>query len=93
MKQQKSKRQTRNKKAARQAAPQSAKPEMVSRRSFLSLMRNWGLFAAVGVGGGWYLVDEVLATIGEQDLTRIGNGTPTVVQIHDPQSHESLQRR
>jgi hypothetical protein len=34
---------------------------------------------------GWYLVDEVRATIQDGDLTRIGNGIPTIVQIHDPQ--------
>jgi hypothetical protein len=40
---------------------------------------------AVGGGFSWYLVDEVCATTREHDLTRIGNGVPTVVQIHDPQ--------
>lgn len=40
--------------------------------------------AAVG-GLGWYLVEEVQATIREDDFTQIGNGIPTVVQIHDPQ--------
>ena len=34
---------------------------------------------------GWYLANEVRATIQEGDLTRIGNGIPTIVQIHDPQ--------
>ncbi len=86
MKQQKTKRQTRSKKAARKAAER----EEVSRRNVLSLARNWGLFGVVAAGGGWYLVDEVMATIGEQDLSRIGNGTPTVVQIHDPQCSRCL---
>ena len=44
-----------------------------------------GPVAALAGGGGWYLVDEVMATISEQDLTKIGNGIPSVVQIHDPQ--------
>ncbi len=81
MKRQKAKRQTRSKKAA----PQAAKSEDVSRRNVLGLVRNWGLVAALVGGGGWYLVDEVTATISEQDLSKIGNGIPTVVQIHDPQ--------
>ena len=34
---------------------------------------------------GWYLANEVRATIQEGDLKRIGNGIPTIVQIHDPQ--------
>ena len=31
------------------------------------------------------MLDEVRATIQEGYLTRIGNGIPTIVQIHDPQ--------
>ena len=31
------------------------------------------------------MANEVRATIQEGDLTRIGNGIPTIVQIHDPQ--------
>ncbi|MCP5081425.1 MAG: hypothetical protein GY948_06975 [Alphaproteobacteria bacterium] len=90
MKQQKAKQRQRSKKAARQTATHAPKTEDVSRRNMLGLVRNWGLFAAVAAGGGWYLVDEVLATISEQDLTQIGNGTPTVVQIHDPQCSRCL---
>ncbi len=44
--------------------------------------RTAGL-ALLGVGG-WYAVQDVQATAREHDLTRIGNGTPSVVQIHDP---------
>ncbi len=53
-----------------------------------SLMQKIGGGAAIAVllgGGGWYLVEDVQATIREEDLTRIGQGIPTVVQIHDPQ--------
>lgn len=94
MKQQKAKRRQRSKKVTRKAVSQTQNPENVSRRNVLALVRNWGLFGAVAAGGGWYLVDEVMATIGEQDLSKIGNGTPTVVQIHDPQCSRciALQR-
>ncbi|NNF76856.1 MAG: hypothetical protein HKN05_02395 [Rhizobiales bacterium] len=85
MKQKKAKRRAGAKKQTRREAPHAPETKSVSRRSLLGLVRNWGLFAAVAAGGGWYLVDEVLATISEQDLSKIGNGTPTVVQIHDPQ--------
>ncbi len=85
MKQQRAKRRQRSKKAARQENTQDPKTEKPSRRNVLGLVRTWGLFGVVAAGGGWYLVDEVMATIGEQDLTKIGNGTPSVVQIHDPQ--------
>lgn len=90
MEQKKAKRRTRNKKIIRAAGTQPPRPETVSRRSALSSIRNWGLFAVAAAGGGWYLADEVLATISEQDLTKIGNGIPTVVQIHDPQCSRCL---
>jgi len=59
--------------------------ETLDRRSFLSKARNIALYTAVGGSVGWYLVSEVDAAICGGDLTRIGNGVPTVVQIHDPQ--------
>ncbi len=62
----------------------SNSPE-VSRRDALAKIRNWGLLGVLTAGGGWYLADEVMATMAEQDLSRVGNGKPTVVQIHDPQ--------
>ena len=63
----------------------SATPEAPTQRNFFTKIRN-GLIAAAVVGvTGWYLVDEVRATIQESDLTRLGNGIPTIVQIHDPQ--------
>ncbi len=64
------------------------------RREFLGRLRNGALVAA-GVGGvGWYVVSEVWAGIEEADLSKIGNGTPTIVQIHDPQcpTCQALQR-
>lgn len=36
------------------------------------------------------MVDYVGAVIDEHDLSRIGNGTPTIVQIHDPQCPRCL---
>jgi hypothetical protein len=56
-----------------------------SRRDFFKSFSNAGLVIAAGGGVSWYLIDEVCATTREHDLTRIGNGIPTVVQIHDPQ--------
>ena len=60
-------------------------PASASRRDVLRKVRNGGLLALVAGGGGWYLIEDVRATIREHDLTQIGNGIPTVVQIHDPQ--------
>ncbi len=60
-------------------------PAKTSRRDVLRKIRNGGLLAAVAGGGGWYLIQDVRATIREHDLSQIGNGIPSVVQIHDPQ--------
>lgn len=70
-------------------ATPSRSPE-ISRRDALTKIRNWGLLGVLTAGGGWYLVDDVMATIAEQDLSRVGNGKPTVVQIHDPQCNQCL---
>ncbi len=56
----------------------------VSRRNVLKMARNGAIgvavLGAVGyVGTGWY--NEFLA---EHDLTRLGQGMPAVVQVHDP---------
>ena len=85
MKRQKNrKQQTRKPAATAQAAPSTA-PERPSRRDFLRRARNGALVGAGVLGGGWYLVEDVNAHRREHDLARIGNGIPTVVQIHDPE--------
>lgn len=64
------------------------------RRQLLKSVRNWGLVVAALGTGGWYLVDDIMTTSKELDLTQIGQGIPTVVQIHDPQCPkcQALQR-
>ena len=91
MKRQKPKRKPRQKKQVPGPGGDKISKSKPGRRDVLSLMRNWGLVAVVAAGGGWYLIDEVAATIAEQDLTKIGNGIPTVVQIHDPQCPKCQQ--
>ena len=73
------------KRAAQQAAQQAAHPPVSpDRRQVLRRLRNGGiLVAALGVGG-YFSVQSVQATIAEHDLDRIGQGTPMIVQIHDP---------
>lgn len=82
------KRQKRKAKAA--GGQKAANPEnagggkKVSRRESFRTFGEWGALAAVVAAGGWYAVDYVVGTVGELDLTKIGNGKPTIVQIHDP---------
>lgn len=78
-------------------APQggaAARPAKTDRRETLRLIRDWGAIALIVGLIGWWLVDDVRADIAEQDVTRIGDGTPSIVQIHDPQCGlcRSLQR-
>jgi len=84
------------KKAEAPAPPTAAEAAEAapSRRQFLGKLRNGGIAALVVGGGGWVVVKDVQATMREHDLTRIGNGTPAVVQIHDPECSKcvALQR-
>ena len=56
----------------------------------LSKARKIARYTAVGGIVGWYLVSEVDGAICEGDLTRIGNGVPTVVQILDLQCQQCV---
>jgi thioredoxin-like negative regulator of GroEL len=55
------------------------------RRRFLRLTRNVVIGAALVGGSGYVFAQNVLSARHEHDLTRVGNGKPTIVQIHDPQ--------
>ena len=68
------------------AAPsQSAKGKPIDRRAMLGRLRHGGIAAAVILGGGYLSISSVRARMAETDLSRVGQGTPTIVQIHDPQ--------
>jgi len=72
---------TRKKKAA---APKPTAPAL-SRRQVLGGWAKTGLgIAVVGGGAGLLLTRTVAADVHEHDLTRIGQGIPMVVQVHDP---------
>ena len=55
------------------------------RRDFLRLARNGAIGVAAVGGVGFFFVQNVRSSMHEHDLSRITNGRPTVVQIHDPQ--------
>lgn len=75
-------RKSKNRKAQLKTAPASAD---TSRRNLLKLMRNGLIGAAVVGGGGYFAVGSFRAYAAEHDLSRLGQGKPTVVQVHDPQ--------
>lgn len=80
------KKKSKQKSATPTASPTPAGPSRrgVSRRELFRRVRDYGVIAAVVGAGGWWFVDDVLAHRFEHDLSRIGNGVPAVVQIHDP---------
>jgi hypothetical protein len=71
-------------------AAEAIEQEELSRRGLLLKLRNYGLAAAVLGGGGYIAVAKVQDAMAEEDLSRIGDGIPTVVQIHDPQCSQCL---
>jgi len=74
--------------------PQVDSPDL-ARRKFLARARNGVLGVALLGGSGLWAASAVRSTRREHDLSRIGNGLPTVVQIHDPQCSQctALQRQ
>lgn len=85
MKRQKSKPQKAKNANASVPATDAAMPgRRPSRRAFLESVGIYGAIGAAVIGGGWYMIDDVMAKSAEMDLSKIGNGVPTVVQIHDP---------
>lgn len=78
---------------ARKMAPASA-PKPTRREMIKSSLMLLGI-GAVMLGGVGYVGSGVYADIVEQDLSKLGNGLPTVVQIHDPQcpSCRALQKQ
>ena len=83
MKHQKKKAKQRPRQEANRNTGPAAKVSEKSKRAGLTSLRNWGILVAVAAAGIWYLVQDVTATMAEHDLSRIGNGIPAVVQIHD----------
>ncbi|MEM6902429.1 MAG: hypothetical protein AAF556_04235 [Pseudomonadota bacterium] len=74
--------------------PSGGDPAGGGRRDFLIKLRDYGAVALVLGGGGYFLADSFISGHQEHDLTKIGNGMPTIVQIHDPQcpSCRALQK-
>jgi thioredoxin-like negative regulator of GroEL len=84
------KRQRQRKKGKAQATEGIKTPEH-SRRDAMRLIRNGAIGAAALGGAGWWFASGVKATAAEHDLTRLGQGQPAIVQIHDPQCPRCTQ--
>lgn len=94
MKQQKKNNRSANRKKSANSHGGTLSENPLSRRE-LFIKLQYGAIGTLALGGfGWFMVEEATAMIQESDLTRIGNGIPAVVQIHDPQCPKcvALQR-
>lgn len=71
------------------------KVKIQGRRRFLRFVRNGAISLPVLAGVGYFSVQSVQASICEADLTKIGQGKPSIVQVHDPQCPlcRTLQRQ
>lgn len=72
----------------------AAAPAQKDRRSFLSMAGPIAGGAILLGGVGFWGVQTVQASVAERDLTQVGQGKPTIVQVHDTQCQTciALQR-
>lgn len=60
-------------------------PTAPNRCDMLKLMRNVAIGITVLGGFGYWAAGSFTAYAAEHDLSRVGHGAATIVQIHDPQ--------
>ncbi|MEL7133104.1 MAG: hypothetical protein AAGK77_11890, partial [Pseudomonadota bacterium] len=71
-----------SKKRVKASGASRAAPASISRRS---LMGGGAVASAVVLGGGIWGVSSFRSYAAEHDLSRVGDGSLAIVQIHDPQ--------
>ena len=84
MKRRKNKPKQKRKVADTQTTDAPSAKRNLSRRDFLGNTAIYSVGAASIAGGGWYFANTIAVSAKESDLSMLGNGVPTVVQIHDP---------
>jgi len=63
-------------------------PSKMNRRQMMGYLQ-YGILGTVVIGGaGTYAATSIMSDMAERDLTRLGQGTPTVVQVHDPSCND-----
>ena len=55
-----------------------------TRRDAMKVLRNGVIGAGIVAGGGFTALGSFRAYAAEHDLSRIGQGDPVIVQVHDP---------
>ena len=71
-----------SKKRVKAGQPIAEQQTQLSRRAVIG---GGAIGSAVVLGGGFWGVSSFRSYAAEHDLTRLGNGDPAIVQIHDPQ--------
>jgi len=71
-------------KRVKKQAEQTAAPADITKRRSLKRARNGFIVIALLGIAGYFAVSGYLNFKEEKDLTKIGNGKPSIVQIHDP---------
>ncbi|MEL7262698.1 MAG: hypothetical protein AAGK69_15040 [Pseudomonadota bacterium] len=64
------------------AASRAKQASAISRRSLLG---GGAVGSALVLGGGFWGVSSFRTYAAEHDLSRVGQGAPAIVQVHDPQ--------
>ncbi len=80
----KKRKQTPKKSKQRGVTQQPQQSNAAKAQSRRAMLQYGGLGAVLLLGGGYFGTRALQASIAETDLTRVGQGTPAVVQIHDP---------
>lgn len=78
------KKQSKSKKNSKHSKPKDQTDGTSNRRKFLASLGYYAIGGTILAGTGGVWAYSINTTLVEQDLSRIGQGQPTVVQIHDP---------
>lgn len=73
------------KKSKRVKANDTVGASQITRRGFGKTFAAYAVGGAAVLGGAALFARDFKAKVKEQDLSVIGSGKPTIVQIHDPQ--------
>ncbi len=75
---------SKKRKKSSHSQPSATSKRPVSRRQALTTLGLYAAGATAVAASGTYIALDFTSKLAEADLSKIGNGLPTIVQIHDP---------
>lgn len=75
---------TTKKKQPQATAATPKRKATLSRRAVLSNAKFYGVVLFILLGGAYWGVSSFQSSLAEKDLSVLGQGTPVIVQVHDP---------